>query len=126
MSDDRFKVTVNAALQRLDRLSQRAGDLPPSHRVLVEEVLAACTTSVEELRAVAVELQQGQAQNEQALQELVTNLDRERGLHAELSHDVAGECSPASGTAASRVEAGHLRVGVCLCSRRRSGDADSV
>ncbi len=83
MSDERFDIGVDSTRKRLERLSQLAGDLPPSHQALVQEALEALSDSVEQLQMAAEERVRllDQIQRDQvSLTELATGLEREREI----------------------------------------------
>ena len=64
---------------------------PPSHQALVEELLTACSASIEELRMSAAELpkQQDQTQVQPSLQDLAASLQRERELQQVIMENTA-------------------------------------
>ncbi len=62
MSSDPFEIGAGPAFERLERLSQRAKDLPNEARQLVDELLEAFAISVEELQVAAEELNQQNAE----------------------------------------------------------------
>ncbi|MFC2038115.1 PAS domain-containing protein, partial [Chloroflexota bacterium] len=80
MSNDRLNIGIGSAHERLARLSQRAVDLPPPHRDLVDEVLAAFSASMEEIRVGAEELVQQNQELLAAHEDLEAECRRYRGL----------------------------------------------
>ena len=62
MSNNLLELGAGPAFDRLERLSQRAKDLPEEARQLVDELLEAFAISVEELQVAAEELNQQNAE----------------------------------------------------------------
>jgi len=80
MTDDHFN-TIDLARERLERLSEGARSLSPTHQALVQDVLEACSASVDQLRAAAEEREHLLAQireDQGLLERLGTDLEQER------------------------------------------------
>jgi PAS domain S-box-containing protein len=83
MSDERFDGKVSSLRDSLEQLSHIAGDLSPSHQQVVENVLEACSASAHQLQTFAEErehLLTRIRESQKQLEELATNLEREREI----------------------------------------------
>ncbi len=82
MTDDHFS-TIDLARERLERLSEGSRDLSPTHQALVQDVLEACSASVDHLQAVAEEREGLLAQireDQELLAKLGTDLEQEHKI----------------------------------------------